>query len=1654
MKSRFYYPILWITALLLVRFEATAQLKSTYGNEWINYSQQYFKLQVTQKGIYRLSFDELKNAGFPTSIDPTTIQLFRRGREVALYVQGEADKKLDATDFVEFYGEESNGEADSSIYRPTKAQPNKYVNVYTDSAAYFLTYRIDGKAGKRMSSYQVENTSQQSAEPYHLAELLTAYVAGYGHGNIYPLGVNIGPIYSYYDFGEGWCEGIYSKTKPIEYKLQLNNLYREANAPMLEWQLNGLNIVPHRVEILAGKASTSNRKITTATFDFKSTFTVNEQLTWDDIATDGQLWLQASVQNSPFDEEISQRYIKLTYPQKWVYDQPFKFFKTLPKANGTSYIEIKGVGTDATMYELNNIYEPVRVGFTLKGDIAQAIIQNTQASKVLLLDRTPKRVPVIRKVSFRNISPSSHNFAVISHPKLMQSSRGIANVVQAYSAYRATVAGGKYDTLTVSILDLYNQFSFGDKSTLAIRRFADFLMQDPREKYLFLIGEPADPPQSRIFPNVFARDVIPTGGYPASDWVMVMGINNLPENVPGIAVGRLRAQNPDHVLDYLNKVKEHEATPNALWRKNFLHLGGGKTPGELNAFKSYLNDFKNIADKGYAGGKFTTISKKTDEPVEYINVTEPVNQGIGVMTFFGHSSFGVSDIDIGYVSDTRLGYNNAGKYPIMFVNGCDAGNIYSGARTFGTDWLLTPNKGAVLFLAHSYSGYPLPLKRYTDILYKYAFNDTTMTGKSVGSILVKTIKEFMNGSTDVYEITHAQQITLQGDPAIAVFPATKPDYQIDKSSLFLATLDNSPLVAATDSFRIGIIVSNLGRKNSQSFSINLKRTLNDGTVITFPKITKSAVAYQDTIYISIKNTGLNVAGNNRFDVVVDEENVVAEVSETNNQTTLDYLIPGYIASPLFPAEYAVVNTLENNLPTVRLQAQAVSLVAGEKKNYLIEIDSTATFSSTFKRSQTVASTFLPTWKVSLLSADSTVYYWRIRDADRPVSNENQWATSSFRYIKAMPEGWSQSQFSQFSKANIDRLNYQKGKWEFLEQKATISLSAAGPFVKFDSYKDNSLSINNLLMVTNGNCLNNCINAVAFNRQTLLPYSVNSSLLCGNPPFATNTLSDAGMLNDSLLAKYIDKIPVGDYVLLFTSGAISWNKWTPAMIQKLLDIGASPTVVKGLQSEFPLPYIILGQKGANKAITEVVAAEYGYSRTIVLDKFDLVDRLPDGSVVSTLVGPAREWQQANWKILKDNPKTQADSLDVWGVTLQGTETLLFSSVATPKLDLSKVNAKQYPYLRLRWRAANKTESKAAQLSQWVVSFKGMPEGLVDLSDKKLTQISDKYEGEEFSLTVKFKNVSAVAYDDSITVRQTLINRDTRKQEIKNLRVKALQAGDSVSVTLPIKTLGWGGNNTLNVFFNPRLQAEQTFNNNALEINFNVVPDKANPTLEVTFDGVQIRDGDVVSANPEIIVRLKDENKFLIRKDTTGLDLYLQRPCQNCGFQRISYRNNPQLTWTSTPDNEFRATYKPQTLADGIYKFQAQGRDLAGNLAGIVPYTISFKVVNQQGLRSFVVAPNPFSFFTKFSLSITGKTPPDEFRLSIYNAIGELVQEFTQVNSPIRVGTTDLYWDGKDAAGSSLPTGMYFYRLLLKNNGEEVPDLETGTVLRSGKVLLIR
>ena len=75
------------------------------------------------------------------------------------------------------------------------------------------------------------------------------------------------------------------------------------------------------------------------------------------------------------------------------------------------------------------------------------------------------------------------------------------------------------------------------------------------------------------------------------------------------------------------------------------------------------------------------------------------------------------------------------------------------------------------------------------------------------------------------------------------------------------------------------------------------------------------------------------------------------------------------------------------------------------------------------------------------------------------------------------------------------------------------------------------------------------------------------------------------------------------------------------------------------------------------------------------------------------------------------------------------------------------------------------------------------------------------------------------------------------------------------------------NTLFVDVNPNYdQPEQHHFNNFLFRNFYVKPDKKNPLLDVTFDGVHILNRDIVSPKPHIQIKLKDEAKFLLLNDT--------------------------------------------------------------------------------------------------------------------------------------------------------------------------------------------
>ena len=273
-----------------------------------------------------------------------------------------------------------------------------------------------------------------------------------------------------------------------------------------------------------------------------------------------------------------------------------------------------------------------------------------------------------------------------------------------------------------------------------------------------------------------------------------------------------------------------------------------------------------------------------------------------------------------------------------------------------------------------------------------------------------------------------------------------------------------------------------------------------------------------------------------------------------------------------------------------------------------------------------------------------------------------------------------------------------------------------------------------------------------------------------------------------------------------------------------------------------------------------------------------------------------------------------------------------------------------------------------------------------------------------------------------------------------------AEESFDFSITLETLGKPGPNDLRVFANPYIIREHDYNNNFIDIEQYLVvnQDILNPILEVTVDGSFIMDGDIVSPTPLIALRLKDENSVLLKEDTLGVNLYLNRQCENCTSVRVSF-SSPNVVWTPATENDaFKVEYQPEQLADGIYTLKAEAADASGNPSGTVPYSVNFEVVNESQITNFFPYPNPFSSRTQFVFTLTGSDIPDDIIIQIMTVNGTVVREITKEEiGPIKIGNnrTEYAWDGRDEYGDQLANGVYLYRVKIYTNGREMKHRAT-------------
>ncbi|GAB4015819.1 putative type IX secretion system sortase PorU2 [Spirosoma koreense] len=838
--------------------------QSQFGNDWIRPSQKYLKFSVNQTGVYRVSYQDIQ-AVDPAFLqtNPTTWQLFFRGQEMAIRVVGEKDGVFDAQDYVEFYGEGNDGAQDSLLYRPQK-RLHPYQTLYTDVTAYFLTSAAS--PGKRVPEL---TTSAQglAAEKFHVEETVQAFTSQYTFNSL--IGIEPFVQQSYFEPGEGWSGTLLTtdSTGMVTFKL--------AGRVTADWPitlsglLNGRDNSSRQVQMTLNSATTP---LTTFSFTGFTSQTFQTTLTANDLPNE-QLTLRFKSLKGPLTNNYSITFAKLSYPQALdMTGLTTKTFHILPNAKQLALMNIKSVPTGSVAYDITDKANARFLPFQTTDSQTQLVVSEASQNRTIYVTNKISKPLSIKAVRFSTNFPKTADYVIITQATLRQAA-------STYAAYRASDQGGHYTPFIVEADSLYDQFNYGEKSPLALRRFANYMRVNSAIKYLFLVGRANSYPYTV---KITSDDWVPTIGYPGSDILLTAGLGTYPANTPAIPTGRLNVTTGDQILAYLEKIKQFESSSaNGLWRKNILHISGGKTPDEAQGLRAGMDSFGAIFTNGQLGGQVTSFSKSQfAQEVEKINIAPVVNDGVSLITFFGHAGPNITDMNFGYASPVENGFRNT-HYPLMVFNGCGVGEIFSKYNTLSTDWLLAPQKGASMVLAHSYYSYEQSTTWYLDRLYSSLFTNPSTLGMPFGLLQQQLNQKLEKENIDLFQVGVLLQMVLQGDPAVSIYPLPYPDFSVDQKGFYIQSNIGGNSLKTSDSLRIVIPMANLGKfVAGQSVAVSLKQT--NTTKVTTNNLGFTAFRYRDTlVYTIAKDANLQ-----KLEVMIDPANQITELDKTNNSAVL------------------------------------------------------------------------------------------------------------------------------------------------------------------------------------------------------------------------------------------------------------------------------------------------------------------------------------------------------------------------------------------------------------------------------------------------------------------------------------------------------------------------------------------------------------------------------------------------------------------------------------------------------------------------------------------------------------------------------------------------------------------------------------------------
>lgn len=1641
------FPFLFCLLLPFLSFSQMWNgIDTLYGNEWIDYDQRYFKFLTAEDGIFKVDYGTLKNAGFPIDdIEAEKFQLFSMGVEVPISVS--TSGVFGSSDFLIFEGKKNKSELDDYLFEnPSTDNLNPEFSLFTDSTAFFLTWS-DDVSQNRFAEIQNETSQVSSFDNALTFDTTIVFSSTFRNPR------NTRAAFS---AGEGFALPRGATNQVINFDLP--NFVDDGEADFLAIRLSANVVDTHQLVIRLNDETVLDTAYHDNNFQLAKVHELPIRIPAGLMTPSNKLEIEVTkASDLQFVSNLKIQYKR----ENNIEGNSDLFFNTSASSNYNGFeFGYDENGDSPICFDLTN---HVFLNPELNSGIASITIPPNTAKRQFVISNISNKVEKIAEVNFRNIGNDVGSYIILTSYEAFDNPQLAEENIDKYVAYRSSQEGGGHNIDRYLINEIYDQFSYGiNRHPLSIRNFAHFKKRKIAPEYLLIIGKGREYHRKRTA-ALLLRDLpfIPTFGVPGAD-NMLVSTQGRPLSI--INVGRLATITASDIQNYLDKVIEHESFDSAIntienraWTKRALHFGGGSSPFEQLAIKLHLEDLETKIETNPIGGVVKDYYKDSTDPIEVSqsdDIINRVNDGVSLMTVFGHGSIGSFDFAIDLVDN----FNNKGKYPLLISMGCYSGNIHDVNGT-GYDYVFTKGKGSIGFMAMSGQGAITPLYKQVDKIYdEFGKSGDLTIGKSLRNSFIK-IDSIRNDSNSLGfniapQIELLEQYTLLGDPAVKFHNYEAPDYVILENSI---NLSSNILNAEVDDIELDFSILNLGRNLSNtSILTEVYLTTQSGVeeLVAIQNVDVNSYESPVKLKIPIEVTEDNL-GWNRLRIVIDADNKIDELpensAENNNEYTNSnfgfYIVDNSIV-PVYPAECSIVNE-----SPIELISSSTSVSTAAKK-VVFQVDENSNFNTTnFSESILETSSGIANLKPSTTPNVDEVYFWRTSLDSTDSGFGYNWQNGSYLYNPNLPNGFNQSHYQQFLQNRFSNLEIDEtsNQLKFIDDVKEIRIKN---FAFLSGRNVPAYFINNARTQKSiGNARGFYI--AVLDSITVEPWvnppggAMGASGFTFNMnafPFRTDIVSSRTKLIDFLQ----DSIPDNNYVLMFTiqkpDAGYGPDKWAADSInigtnlfQVLEDNGAQK--VRGLETRGSVPYVFFYKQGG-----PVLGEFLADSVTQVIDEtFPIVGNWTNGSMTSKLIGPSRNWDSLVWKATPSIPNTDEYFVNVIGRKVDGNDSLILENITTTDVSLSAISAEKFPYLSIEFHAQDTTNRTSPNLDYWRVFYEGYPEVAIN-TEQKYVELKDTLsQGEIYSLQLGYENLSQYNLD-SLLVYYSIKNGQTVILE-EYERVAPLAKRKASFYTIEIDTKDLSGNQSLFFEINPNKdQPELHEFNNFFQEQFFVKTDERNPLLDVTFDGLRIMDGEIVSAQPMIVANLKDENLLFPISDSTSFEVSLRKP-DEVDFVLIPIAS-PEITFipaNSTNNNVAKIEYKPTFVFDGEYELKIKAKDASGNLAGKFDYVAKFNVITKSTISNLLTYPNPFSTSTSFVYTLTGSKSPANYKIQIMTISGKIVREITDTEmGSLKIGThkTDFQWNGTDEFGDKLANGVYLYRFVVQNDsGESIEQRAT-------------